>query len=557
MKLSAILIILLSFQSWGEEHSPVTFQTLLSKLSQQQIEQIPELAYLAELKKNQKGDESSALKLSEEIDYLSQFGPEFLPKQLYILDRLERQLGQNQLWIDLATQIFEIYGVKSEDKTHHELLLWTYYDLAKVYYKGPETYRNPVMAFKILTTCAKEKNCSMLREQLLYYLRGADYLPNTRHLRDLWDDLTSNFQPMSQKQVLDTLINDKTNTNSETDIEQPDDANFQQCQNTLGATDQVVAMFIKQQQKILSDDSLTPNKLQRAYDSIAAMNDVGNYQNASFKFETINIQSVLTLSLGLMTQANHQSEVLIKYPQNFPDYVVEIKSKDVPAILVFSQIIELFQLEVLCHKNWLLIKPQSDQNNPDAKKFLISNFITHFTLDENKQTATINWGEEFKYEGETKNQLPHGWGTLTLFGDQAIGQFKQGLLNGSGERISKSGHMKMKGQFKDGVLHGTGEYISNGAYLSDQGHFSGNFKNGEFYGIGSIYLDKYPYANYSDPEKKADTLIQYTGPMSASKPSGEGQCRYQKMQYACTFHQGYLIAYEGISLLPVKTSQSE
>ncbi|WP_395374241.1 hypothetical protein [Marinicella sp. W31] len=547
MKLKMLLVLFLTYPSIAAEYSPVTFQTLLSRLTNEQIEKIPELAYLAELKK----EKDLGLQLSEDIDFLTQFGPEYLSMQLYTLYKLERQFGQNQLWVDLATQVFEVYGATPEGMTSHEQLWWMYFDLAKAYYKGPETQTKPAMAFKILAACAKEKDCNMLRERLLYYVHSADYLPDTRHLDSLWEAYTSDFQPMSQVEALHRLTNTEENTDAEITIKQPVDELFHQCQNILGSTDKVMLKFRKQQQNLLSQDSVTQNQLQEAYQSIASMNDLGNKQKITFKFDNINIQNVLSLSLGIMTQAKDQDDVLIKLPEDFPDYTVEIKAKDVPAVLAFSQIIDLFELEVLCHENWLLIQPKSAKSLNSSKKFLISNFITQYTFDAIKSAAVIEWGKEFKYEGEVKNQLPDGFGTLSTFGNKLNGQFKKGLLDGQGERASESGHITMKGQFKNGDLHGKGEYHSTGAYLSDKAHFSGNFKDGLFYGTGVLYLNKDPYAQYTDPEQKEEKLIQYTGPLSASQPSGEGRCKYQKMEYTCSFHQGYLIAFEGLSLLPV------
>ena len=108
-----------------------------------------------------------------------------------------------------------------------------------------------------------------------------------------------------------------------------------------------------------------------------------------------------------------------------------------------------------------------------------------------------------KYEGEFKDGLPNGQGTLTLpDGKKYAGKFWAGETMGSGALISPDGEKyegefenftlqdqgtltlpdgtRYEGDFKDGVRHGEGIEIS-----PDGTKYEGDFKNGVRYGQGT------------------------------------------------------------------------
>ena len=551
MAFKIFLFLVLTFPCFGAEDSPTTFQNLLSRLSPEQIQQMPELAYLTELKAMEKEGKALGEALSKEIDYLNQFGPEYFSQQLYTLRQIEKQFGQGPVWIDLATQIFQVYGVKPEGFDQYEYLWWTYFDLVKVYYTGKETAENPLMAFKIMAACAKEKACNMLRERMLYYLSIADYLPDSSHLDSVWERFTTDFKPMDAKQALQLLVASEAAMDDEVETTLPDDELFQACENVLGSTNQVLQAFGQLQQDLLNSGSASEQQMQQAYQSIGSLNDISGFKPVTFKFDSIQVRSVFSLLWDVMGSSQH-AQPKIKFAENLPDHVVEIRNQHVPAVLVFSQLIDLFELDVKCHQDWLQIQPRASNPANAEKKLLISNFVTHYAYDANTQKVQMQWGQEFQYEGEVKNQIPDGQGVLTLNGDKISGQFKQGLLNGQGERVSATGHIIMRGQFKDGNLHGTGEYISTGTYLSNKAHWSGEFEQGGFTGEGVMFLPNDRYAQYANSAEGKPYLIRYSGPINASQPDGTGQCAFEKMEYSCTFYKGYFIGFEEISFLPVE-----
>lgn len=60
------------------------------------------------------------------------------------------------------------------------------------------------------------------------------------------------------------------------------------------------------------------------------------------------------------------------------------------------------------------------------------------------------------YDGDTRDDLFHGEGTLTWpDGRYYEGEFREGRLNGHGKLVDRRG-CAQEGQFVDGVLHGKG-----------------------------------------------------------------------------------------------------
>ena len=79
-----------------------------------------------------------------------------------------------------------------------------------------------------------------------------------------------------------------------------------------------------------------------------------------------------------------------------------------------------------------------------------------------KVNGKLGWFENgddkkhWKYEGEIRNGLAHGLGTLTWTdGNKYEGEFKHGKLSGQGTLILTSGN-KYEGEFKHEKINGQG-----------------------------------------------------------------------------------------------------
>jgi len=84
------------------------------------------------------------------------------------------------------------------------------------------------------------------------------------------------------------------------------------------------------------------------------------------------------------------------------------------------------------------------------------------------------------YEGEIKNRLPNGHGTITIFGaSKYVGEFKLGKRIGQGTKTYPDGR-KYVGEFKNGLLNGQGTYTN-----PDGRKFVGEFKDGSLNGQGT------------------------------------------------------------------------
>ena len=97
--------------------------------------------------------------------------------------------------------------------------------------------------------------------------------------------------------------------------------------------------------------------------------------------------------------------------------------------------------------------------------------------------------KEFEYEGEYKDGLRDGRGTLTYAdGRMYVGEFKDGLKHGQGTYTWANGDQYV-GEFKDDIIYGQGTYTwANGAqYVGEfkedniNGHGTYTWANGEKY----------------------------------------------------------------------------
>ena len=91
----------------------------------------------------------------------------------------------------------------------------------------------------------------------------------------------------------------------------------------------------------------------------------------------------------------------------------------------------------------------------------------------------VQWPAEVRlpdgaaYDGETRDDLFHGEGTLTWpDGRYYEGAFRKGRLHGHGKLVDRRGCVQ-EGQFVDGVLHGQGQFTC------DEATWQGRFEQGE------------------------------------------------------------------------------
>ena len=87
------------------------------------------------------------------------------------------------------------------------------------------------------------------------------------------------------------------------------------------------------------------------------------------------------------------------------------------------------------------------------------------------------------YEGETKDDIPHGYGYLMIKHefDSYEGEFKKGLYHGHGIRIRPHGEL-YRGEFKNNKYNGIGELKNllgnKGMYVTHYGEFKDNQRHG-------------------------------------------------------------------------------
>ena len=135
------------------------------------------------------------------------------------------------------------------------------------------------------------------------------------------------------------------------------------------------------------------------------------------------------------------------------------------------------------------------------------------TLQDHSQDASskihtiYNSNGKLVYEGEMKNGLYHGQGTLYgVDGCKWEGQFVDGKLHGQGKSYYANGKIEYDGQWENYHSHGKGiEYYENGDT------YEGEFSEGKPNGQGTLY--------YADGKK-------YEGEFYEGKPNGQGTFYY-------------------------------
>ncbi len=165
-----------------------------------------------------------------------------------------------------------------------------------------------------------------------------------------------------------------------------------------------------------------------------------------------------------------------------------------------------------------------------------------------------------KFEGEVKDGIPNGVGTLKLpGGDKYIGEFKDGKRHGKGSiNYSSGGNYEgewkegkkhgqgtsinyqgivYEGEFKDGLKHGKGKETRPDGRITE-----GEFDDGEAFGQGTIsfrggkligFINQHLYRLSENPSESSfegkainwrlDSGGRYTGEFSAISPLGYGK----------------------------------
>ena len=193
--------------------------------------------------------------------------------------------------------------------------------------------------------------------------------------------------------------------------------------------------------------------------------------------------------------------------------------------------------------------------------------------------ATVKWNETITYEGEMKNNIPHGQGKLIAGTYEYEGNFEEGQYNGQGtltipkpdigvifkhdNEETEIEYIKYIGRFKNNILEGKGkiimypvyEYIGEVKYSMENGkgirkYQNGNieegyFINGELNGKGTLKTDEYEYTgDFKDgkPNGKGTILHnngnKYTGDFRDGIPNGKGILKTDEYEYTGDFKDG-------------------
>ncbi len=106
-----------------------------------------------------------------------------------------------------------------------------------------------------------------------------------------------------------------------------------------------------------------------------------------------------------------------------------------------------------------------------------------------------------KYEGEIKDGLPHGMGTINFEvgkwngGKKYVGKWKHGKFHGKG-KFSWNNGQEYEGEFKFGKKDGQGELT-----LSNGSKYIGEFKLGNYHGKGTLIFGKEKGEKHRNTEK--------------------------------------------------------
>ena len=169
-----------------------------------------------------------------------------------------------------------------------------------------------------------------------------------------------------------------------------------------------------------------------------------------------------------------------------------------------------YQWQANSFKNKIL-QPKGEDNLDYLESFSVDEAIEEFKNKNKKNNDLLNYEGEVKngvkhgqgtmtysdgskYEGKWKNNLQHGQGTMTYSdGSKYEGKWKNNLQHGQGTTTYYDGSIKYVGMFEDGEYHGQGTF----SWGVKQPEYKGDFRNGQktigimTYANGETYLEEF------------------------------------------------------------------
>ena len=166
-------------------------------------------------------------------------------------------------------------------------------------------------------------------------------------------------------------------------------------------------------------------------------------------------------------------------------------------------------------------KPENTEGNFNGKGQSVSKEKkTIISAQKEKQSKT------HKYEGQYKNNKPHGKGVLTLAsGDRFEGWFADGEIYGAGMMYLANGDIyasiKRDSVFDSRGLQGCGAYVG-----ADGNRYMGQFQDGRFHGRGTYEWKngKGATCGWQTGEPVADTCIAHPAVGVGKRFKGDGVC---------------------------------
>lgn len=526
-----ITLLIISQICLADNKQFVTFKTINDSLTEQQKAEIPSFNSLIE--NALKGDISSKTSLA------------FLT---YVKSK-DKKL--NKIGLMLYQDIYTTYGYDLGSERKNEFIQVFYDDLASAYLNKELFGIQPHKAYKLIIENAKH-NTIGLSSTLEKLLTDSNYIPIDNNLDfpelllTLWLEYDNNKPDISLEKVFKGFYDNQL-LDMFGELE-PDESLFKSCNGSLGQMDELVSKYKSFQNQILTakdnqDEILKQAKVYFSGFKTSLVNQVG-----TFNFSDMNIQSFMDMILfDQLESMKNQKSLKLKMNQNLYNKSVEIFVEQVPYALILARLLNTSELELVCHEEWVMLKPKSNM----AVKYLITGSFqvenTSWQKDSQVQ-GTIRWDDGTIYKGSIENNLPEGQGRYKIparlgSGDfEIVGNFIKGILNGEGQYLYTQTKSKPKanyiGAYKNGLYHGKGQYIDP----STKTNFKGNFINGKFIGKSQYYFKR--------ELSSEDEFILYEGEFKESLPHGIGVCSTKEFEYDCQFYKGYIIGIGGFSLLP-------
>ncbi len=539
-----ISLLLISQICFAQQSDPSTFLNLETKLTEEQKLKIAGFENFYPLAKN--GD---------------------LEAKVFLASRVLRNKNLKKMGLELFQEIYDTHGYQIEDQVQKQNLMMSYNDLAISYLRNELFELNPKKAYKILIENTRHGS-AFGKLNLNQYLSNQEYLPIDSYSLDhpdllslLWLQYDKNKAKQSLADVINEL--DKAQTLEIFGELEPEQSLFKSCDGSLGKMNELVSKYSEFQNKILADKNNKETVLTQAISYYTELETSLPNKINSYNFSKINIHTFLNIVLKFSDRdANDKNRFNLKYNQELANNYIEVHMDKVPNSLVITRIFEKFELELLCYKKWIMLKPKSNQA---AQHLLLGSF--QLESQENhansEKLGFIKWDDGTVYQGGLINGRPVGQGKFTIpnkhqEGDYEIkGQFKDGVLNGEGEYIAGTNLQVYSyiGEFENGLYHGKGHYIDH----SDNTIYQGNFINGKFSGKAKYYFQRdllkpslvqNYFKNNSNDNLDLNDYIIYEGDFKESIPDGKGVCSTTNFNYDCEFYKRYLIGIDNYSLLP-------